>query len=205
MDKIYRTVPLTSIPWIFETPPRALIELVDNGKVKPCKTIDLGCGTGNNALYLVSRGFDVTGIDISPSAIRIAKENSANKGIKSKFVVADVLGSLSEIKDVFNFAYDWELLHHIFPEDREKYFKNVYKLLKQGGKYLSVCFSEEDTQFKGSGKYHETKVGTILYFSSEEEIRELLMQCFNILELKTIKIRGKSGPHVAIHAFVEKE
>ena len=73
MDKIYRDLPLEDIPWNLEIPPDALTQLVESGKVKPCKTVDLGCGTGNYAIYLASVGFDVTGIDISPTAIRIAK------------------------------------------------------------------------------------------------------------------------------------
>ncbi len=50
MDKIYRDVPLEDIPWILEIPPDALTQLVESGKVKPCKSIDLGCGTGNYAI-----------------------------------------------------------------------------------------------------------------------------------------------------------
>ena len=65
MEKIYQKTPLNKIPWNFETPPNDLVELVDAGKVNPCKTVDLGCGTGNYAIYLASQGFNVTGIDIS--------------------------------------------------------------------------------------------------------------------------------------------
>ena len=79
------------MPWNFEFPPKFLVELVDSVKVKPCKTIDLGCGIGNYAIYLASRGFDVTGIDFSPTAIKIAKENAKKKGVKCNFVVANVL------------------------------------------------------------------------------------------------------------------
>ena len=79
MDKIYGKTPFNEIPWNFESPPDALVDLIDSAKVKPCKTIDLGCGTGNYAIYLASQGFDVTGIDISPSAIKIAKETQKRK------------------------------------------------------------------------------------------------------------------------------
>ena len=54
MDKIYRNMPLEEIPWNIETPPDALVELIESGKVKPCKTIDFGCGAGNYAIYLAS-------------------------------------------------------------------------------------------------------------------------------------------------------
>jgi len=205
MDRIYRKTPLEEIPWNIETPPNALVELVESGKVKPCKTIDLGCGTGNYAIYLASIGFEVTGIDISPTAIKIAKENAKKKGVKCNFLVTDVLGNLDEVKETFDFAYDWELLHHIFPEQRKKYVENVYRILNPKGKYLSVCFSEKDREFGGSGKYRETRLGTILYFSSEDEIRDLFEPYFNIKELKTIGIRGKPTPHLANYAFMERK
>ena len=205
MDKIYRSVHLKEIPWNIEEPPKALVELVESEKVKPCKTIDLGCGAGNHAIYLGSKGFDVTGADISPTVIKIAKENAKRKGVKCNFVVADVIGDLSEIEETFDFAYDWELLHHIFPEKRRKYAQNVYRILNPRGKYLSVCFSEKDPQFGSSGKYRETRLGTILYFSSEDELRDLFNSYFKIKELKTMEISGKPAPHLANYIFMEKK
>jgi len=196
---------LNEIPWNIETPPDVLVGLVDSGKVKPCKTIDLGCGTGNYSIYLASVGFDVTGIDISPTAIKIAQENAKKKGIKCNFLVADVLGNLNEVKGKFDFAYDWELLHHIFPEQRRIYVKNVYKILNPRGKYLSVCFSEKEPGFGGSGKYRKTGLGTILYFSYEDELRDLFVPYFTIKEIKTIRIRGKPTSHLANYVFMERK
>ncbi len=204
MERIYRKTPLNEIPWNIETPPEVLIRLVESGKVKSCKTIDLGCGTGNYSIYLASLGFEVTGIDISPTVIEIAQENAKKKGIKCHFFVANVLGNLNEVKDTFDFAYDWELLHHIFPEQRTIYVKNVYKILNPGAKFLSVCFSFKDPGFGGSGKYRKTRLGTILYFSSEDELRELFEPYFKIKELITIEIRGKPNSHVANYVFMEK-
>jgi len=204
MDEIYRNMPLEEIPWNIETAPDALVELVESGRVKPCKTIDLGCGTGNYAIYLASIGFDVTGIDISQTAIEIARENAEKKDAKCNFFITDILGDLHEVKETFDFAYDWELLHHIFPENREKYVENVYRILNPMGKYLSVCFSEKNPQFGGLGKYRETPLGTVLYFSSEEELRCLFDPYFNIKELKTIKIIGKFAPHIVNFVFMER-
>jgi SAM-dependent methyltransferase len=204
MDEIYRNRALEEIPWIVEKPPEILVDLIDSDVIRPCKAVDLGCGTGNYAIYLAGRGFRVTGIDISPTAIGIARENAKSKGARCDFIVADVLGDLQEVGRTFDFAYDWELLHHIFPEQRTKYVENVSRLLKPNGRYLSVCFSEKNLQFGGSGKYRETPLGTVLYFSSESELRDLFEPYFQINELKTIQISGKSAPHLAIYAFMEK-
>lgn len=204
LDEIYRTVPLEKIPWNMETPPAALVELVESGKVVPCRSVDLGCGAGNYALYLAGLGFDMVGIDLSPRAIEIAREKAWEKGLSCRFMAADLCGPLEEIKETFAFAYDWELLHHLYPEQREKYVQNVHRLLDRGGKYFSVCFSEEDPQFGGAGKYRETPLGTVLYFSSEDELRELFAPYFLIHELKTIEIAGKFAPHLAVSVFMEK-
>jgi cyclopropane fatty-acyl-phospholipid synthase-like methyltransferase len=204
VDKIYQTIPLDTIPWNSETPPDELVNLVKDGKVRPCKTIDLGCGAGNYAIYLAGLGFDVTGVDSSPTAIKMAEEHAKKRGVRCRFIIADLLGDMHEVTDTFDFAYDWEFLHHIFPEDRETYIKNVQKVLNHGGTYFSVCFSEADPQFGGTGKYRQTRIGTTLYFSSESELRDLVSPYFSIRELTTIEVGGRSGSHCAIRLLAER-
>ena len=204
VDGIYRNTPPDKIPWNYENPPYALVSLVKSGKISPCKTIDLGCGTGNYAMYLAGLGFEVTGIDSSPAAISIATENAEKRGALCRFVVGDLLGDLHEIRGKFDFGLDWELLHTIYPEDRPTYVRNLSRLLNTGARYLSVCFSEQDPQFGGSGKYRLTPAGTTLYFSSEEEIRDLFSPEFIIKELKTIEVPGRPAPHKAVWLFAER-
>jgi SAM-dependent methyltransferase len=204
MDEIYRKMTPEEIPWNIEEPPDELVKLLDNGSVRPCKAVEFGCGLGNYALYLSGRGFDVTGVDISPTAIGIAEENARKRGLKCTFIVADVLGDLKEVDDNFDFSYDWELLHHIFPAQRKKYVENVYGKLKTRGSYLSLCFSEKDPQFGGIGKYRETRLGTVLYFSSETELRDLFEPYFSIEELKTVQVRGKYVTHLAVYVFMNR-
>jgi len=50
------------------------------------------------------------------------------------FISSDGLGDMAEIQDTFDFAYAWELLHHIFPKDRETYIHNVHRLLNPEGR-----------------------------------------------------------------------
>ncbi len=205
MEKIYGNIPLENIPWNIESPPEILIDLITSGKVKQCRAIELGCGTGNNVIYLCSRGFDCTGVDISETAIKIAENSAEEKNVKCNFITADVLGDMAELDGTYDFVYDWMLLHHIYPQDRDKYLANVYKLLKSGGTYLSVCFSEESQAFGGSGKYRTTPLDTVLYFSSENEIKELFQPLFEIEELTTVTIPGKNTQHKAIYTLLTKK
>lgn len=204
MDKVYGEMPPEDIPWNMPEPPALLVEAVETGRIKPCQTVDFGCGAGNYAVWLAKQGFDVTGMDISRQAIRIAKQLTIEKGVQCRFVIADLLGDIREYHNSFEFAYDWELLHHISPEDRPAYLKNVYHSLKPAGTYFSVCFSADDPGFGGEGKYRKTPLGTILYFSSEEELGDLYESLFEIIELRTLEIQGKRGPHKVNAAWLKR-
>lgn len=214
MNDIYKNVPLEEIPWVRTSPPALLVQMIENGELEPCKVIDIGCGVGTNSIFLVSKGFQVTGIDISQRAVDIAQEN-AKKDVDDgrfleypdaccNFMTRDMLGNVNDLKDQFEMALEWQVLHHIFPENRECYVKNVHSILKTSSRYLSVCFSEKNTKFGGSGKYRETQLGTVLYFSSEEELRVLFGQYFHIIRLETIQIEGKRGPNDVICVLMEK-
>lgn len=204
IDTIYRTMPLEKIPWHCEALPEALIRLVAEERVRPCRTIDLGCGAGNYAICLSGMGFDVTGVDSSKTAVALARNQTLQRGALCRFIVADLLGDLHEVPGTFDFAYDWEVLHHIFPVDRETYIRNVHRVLRPGGLYFSASFAESDPQFGGTGKFRTTPIGTTLYFSSEEEIRDLLAPHFTIKELATIDSAGKSGPHRVVTVLAER-
>ncbi|MCK5286949.1 MAG: class I SAM-dependent methyltransferase, partial [Thermodesulfovibrionia bacterium] len=166
--------------------------------------LEPGCGAGNYVMYLSGKGYKTTGVDFSETAINMARKSSKAKKLDCKFIVADVTKDLSELNTSFDFVYDWELLHHIFPPDREKYINNVYRVVTSGGLYLSVCFSEDSPQFGGVGKYRKTPLDTVLYFSSEEEMISLFQPLFEIEELKTIEVAGKFATHKAIYAFLRK-
>lgn len=97
-------MPLKKIPWNYETPPDSLIELVNKEKIKPCKSIELGCGIGNYAIYIATKGFNVTGIYISPSAISIAKKKAKEKGVECNFLVADIVSNIKDFKIDFDFS-----------------------------------------------------------------------------------------------------
>lgn len=205
MNIIYNSMDLDSIPWNIETPPEILRDLMKSKYLSPGKVIELGCGVGNYIRYFSGMGFDATGVDISEKAIDIARELAQKAGVTCEFIAADVRGDMSEIKNKYDFVYDWELLHHIYPEDRNKYIENVQKLLKPDGLYMSVSFSEESEQFGGLAKYRKTPIGTVLYFSNEAELESLFSRLFWVEEMKTINIKGKKGIHKAIYALMRRK
>lgn len=206
MDRIYRELPLDEIPWNVESPPAALVDLVDSGWVQPSDAVDLGCGAGNYAVWLASKGFRVTGLDLSPCAIELATGLAKHKNVTCRFMAQDMTGVVKGFDNAFDFAFDWEVLHHVFPEDRGRYVMNVHRMLRSGGKYFSLCFSEDEPpSFGGNGEFRKTPLGTTLYFSSEGELRELFEPLFVIERLCTVEVAGKRGHHLAVKALMSKK
>jgi len=204
MERIYGELPLDEIPWNLEAPPRLLVDLIESGRVAPCQTVDLGCGAGNYAVWLAQQGFEVTGIDLSAAAIDRARELARSRGARCRFEVVDLLEPTPAFDGGFDFAYDWLVLHHVFPADRPRYVANVHRMLRRDGLYLSVCFSEDDRAIAGEGKYRQPQLGTQLYLSSEQEIRDLFEPSFDVEALATVEIAGKRAPHMAVRALMRK-
>ena len=84
-------------------PPGYLVELLESGTLKPSKALDIGCGTGYYSLYLASKGFDVTGVDLSPSAIAIARDKAAVCRSKVGFIHLDMRGDVSSLDGGFDY------------------------------------------------------------------------------------------------------
>ena len=205
MENIYRNIPLDKIPWNTEKIPDLLAEFVAENAAIPSKIVELGCGVGNYVIHFAKSGHDTTGIDISETAVGIAEKTALEKSLECRFFASDVTCGFQGVGEPFDLAYDWELLHHIFPEHREKYIRNVHRLLKPGGKYLSVYFSELSPQFGGEGKYRRTPIDTELYFSAEDEMTPIYEPLFEIEDLKTVIIDGKYAPHKAVYASLVKK
>jgi len=205
MNDIYMRMSLRDIPWNIEAPPAELVALVEGGIIAPCKIIDLGCGAGNYSRYLAGKGFDVTGVDISTEAIRIARSLAEADKLDCRFISADLSEDLPEdFPGGFDFAFEWEVLHHILPGEREKYIRNVQSLLNPGARYLAVCFHENNSTFERTGKFLTTRLGTRLYFSNEDELKDLYSPYFTILELRMTEIQGKAGRHLVNYAILQK-
>lgn len=203
-DDIYKNTPLGEIPWNHEKPPEPLVDLVNSGEIKPCRALDLGCGAGNYAVYLASCGFEVTAIDISPAAIKIAKKIAKQKGVACSFLVADVLEDFPQFDKPFDFIYDWGLLHHIPPRKRKKYIADVHHNLQSEGLYLSLCFNEKDTCFEGTGKTRKSNRKTTIYLSSEAGLKRLFSPLFKLLDFRIIHTQNFPYKHVFNFALLQR-
>ncbi|MHA2007218.1 MAG: class I SAM-dependent methyltransferase [Promethearchaeota archaeon] len=125
-------------PWDIG-PREELVSLVKEGKIKPCKAIDLGSGTASNCIYLAEHGFDVTGVDYSPAAIQKGRTMTHQSEVHVNFIVDD-LTNLQHVKGTFDFLVDYGTFDDLDPKGRVLYINNILPLTQTGTKFLFFCF-----------------------------------------------------------------
>src|SRR5271157_952924 len=135
-DSAYKGTP----PWDIGRPQKEFVELVRRGEITG-SVLDIGCGTGEHALFFASEGFEVWGIDSAPLAIRKAQEKAEARELEAHFLVLDAL-NLPRLKRKFDTATDSGLFHTLSDEDRPVFVDNLAAVLPHGGRYFMLCFSD---------------------------------------------------------------
>jgi cyclopropane fatty-acyl-phospholipid synthase-like methyltransferase len=130
----------------------------DIGKAQPAferaaekivgSVLDAGCGTGENALFLASRGHAVTGFDFIEEPIARARRKAADRGLVAAFLVKDAL-RLEDWTERFDNVIDSGLFHVFSDTDRVTYVQGLKTVLKTGGRLFLLCFSDETPGTEG--------------------------------------------------------
>jgi len=118
-------------PWDTGRPSSELQRVVLDRKIRPCRALELGCGTGTNCVWLAQQAFEVTGLDLAPLAIQKAEEQARDAGVSARFLAADVLRP-PELGEPFAFFFDRGCYHAIRREHPYEYAKVVASLLAPG-------------------------------------------------------------------------
>jgi len=127
-------------PWDIGRPQPAIVRLAEEGAIEG-GLLDVGCGTGENALYLASLGLDVVGVDAAPTAIDRARAKSREREIRVEFLVADAL-ALEGLGRTFDVAIDCGLFHTFPDPDRVRFRRSLHATLRPGGRYFLLAFNE---------------------------------------------------------------
>jgi len=135
-DSAYRGTP----PWDIGRPQKEFTELVRRGEITG-SVLDIGCGSGEHALFFAQEGYEVWGIDSSPLAIQKAQEKGAQRGLPVHFCVLDAR-DLTKLNRTFDTATDSGLFHTLSDEDRPLFVESLAAILSPGGNYFMLCFSD---------------------------------------------------------------
>ncbi len=138
-DDAYRNTP----PWDIGRPQPAFVGIVEKGEMKKGRVLDVGCGTGENAIFLAQNGFSVVGLDVAKNALQMAKKKAAERKAKVDFRVGDAL-SLDFPESYFDIVIDSGLFHTFTDEDRPVFAAEIARVVRNDGSYFMLCFSEKE-------------------------------------------------------------
>ncbi len=198
-ESIYQK-PLDQIPWEITSIPNELEFVLSKNWIKKAgRVLDVACGTGNYSFFLAKKGFFVEGIDISETAISIAKSKLSTLDSSCShpyFRSMDIFDIPFRFAGKFDLIFDYSLFHHIPHKDTLRYLSIMSNQLNQKGKYALVCYSLEDSngQSTAVGKF-----GNEIYYRSANQIRNSI---FGLKEIHySTTTLGKNNHHKA-HFFV---
>jgi len=143
-DKRYLT---GDLPWDTGVVDFHLKRAVKKYNIKPCKVLELGCGTGTNSLWLSKQGCKVTAIDFSPRAIQLAVKKADRAKARIKFIEGDVLKT--DMGVGFGFTFDRGVFHTLHNQrKRVKLARIVNNSLRKDGIWLSLIGNADGPKLK---------------------------------------------------------
>jgi SAM-dependent methyltransferase len=155
--------------------------------------LELGCGAGPNLVWLAKRGIHVSGIDVAPTALELARSNLVANGCSEQIdqLIEGSVTSVSLPDGGFDGIIEACVFQHLNKDDRQKAFQEVRRLLKAGGVFVGYMLDRGHTVFQkrraeelpddpgtlilsdGTSKLHLTDIG-LSHFYSDSELTELL-------------------------------
>lgn len=163
-----------------------LARLVPGGKC-----LDLGCGEGRHSITAATLGFEVTGIDLEPLALKRAKQFARrHQATGIRFLVTDAL-RLPFRQASFDLVLDYGCLHHQRIADWPAYRANLLRVLKPGGFYVLSIFSPAFRLFHGSRRHWHVAFGAYRRYFTRKEIAALFGKDFQIVEI--VEQKGDDG------------
>jgi cyclopropane fatty-acyl-phospholipid synthase-like methyltransferase len=156
------------MPWEKGEASPGLIDFLDTHPDLPKSTVCVpGCGTGHDVRAWAKAGFTVTGLDIAPSAVCLARERTDQAGLHASIERADFLDESPSTR------FDWLFEHTLFcaidPQRREDYVRAACRWLKDDGQFLAVYYLIPDTEGPPFG-------------TTREEVRQRFEPRFELLK-----------------------
>jgi 2-heptyl-1-hydroxyquinolin-4(1H)-one methyltransferase len=129
-------------PWSIGEPQPEIAALIDAGRFHG-DVLDAGCGEAAVSLYLAERGFTTVGLDQSPTAITLAREEATKRGLaNATFDVADI-SAFTGYDGRFGTIVDSTLFHSIPIELRDGYQQSIVRAAAPGASYFVLVFDRD--------------------------------------------------------------
>ncbi|ELA8097253.1 class I SAM-dependent methyltransferase [Vibrio parahaemolyticus] len=159
---------------------------------KQGKLLELGCGEGHHCRAFQKLGFEVTGIDISPTAIAWAKEKAKATGIEGKYYTADLTVESFQLPERYDVVIDGNCLHCIIGADRAIFLDHVYRNLSESGVFFVSSLCSKDETYRDSSPYRHIA-------SQSGLVIELEQAGFQVLNVRVYE-RDTSN-HITVYAI----
>ncbi|MCX5339786.1 class I SAM-dependent methyltransferase [Streptomyces atratus] len=156
------------MPWNIGGPQPAVRTICDAGGFHG-KVLDLGCGLGDNALYLASQGLRVSAVDISEVAVECGRDKARHNGVTVEFQVADAF-SLATSGPQYDVILDSAFFHTLPAEESPRYTELLQAICNDGAELHLFTFSKELTpDYPGPRRVSESELREA--FSADWDIK----------------------------------
>jgi len=189
---------LKVLPSRLKKPVPFVVEAVPTIRHRKIKSVlDLGCGTGRHCVYLAKKGFHVIGVDVSKSALKMAKQWARKERLKNLVFICGTMTQIPLIDNYFDAVISISVVHHAVKKDIEKTIAEIHRTLKKNGFFLANLASVKDPRY-GAGKkvenntfrvpeaFEEKKFEELHHYFTKQEVFETLA-CFAEVELELLK------------------
>jgi 2-polyprenyl-3-methyl-5-hydroxy-6-metoxy-1,4-benzoquinol methylase len=136
-------------PWDTGMPETALINLITQWPKSINRVLEIGCGTGTNAVWLAEQGLEVTAIDISEKALSLAEKRCAERNVQCRLIKADFLTSTPAGQ--YDLLFDRGCFHCTEEEARKDFARQAALHLKPGSFWLSLIGNKDQNSPEGQG------------------------------------------------------
>jgi cyclopropane fatty-acyl-phospholipid synthase-like methyltransferase len=161
-------------PWDTGHPSSQLERVLADVPIAPGPALELGCGTGTNAVWLAQQGFEVTAVDISPLALEHARQRAAAAGVSVRFLNVDVL-AMPDLGGPYGFFFDRGCYHVVRRVEVQSYLRALQQATQAGTLGLVLAGNAREPHSPGPPVV------------TEEEIRAELGTLFEVLRLQEFR------------------
>ncbi len=164
--------------WETSEPADELVRIIGEERlIEPCTTLELGCGSGTDAVYLGRQRFEVTAVDCSPLALERAHIRAERAGAVVRFVLDDVFEFAQE-EGPFELIYDAGFYHSVRDYDLDRYLDLLWRVTQPGSLYLALVGAAS-----GRAKGGPPQV-------AKDDIRDELGRLFDFVHLRECRLQS---------------